>query len=172
VYRVVGCRECGALWVVADRPETTACPRCGQRHRFERLHAFAETEDAAAARQARAALLADRAGLGEAFAELDDVAASQLDGVGVPDDEYLAASGLDPEAVAEAGARATAGPARPPSRRAAVLDALDALDRPTEAEVVAYAADRNVPVERVPDLLERLVRAGEVSESGGRYRRL
>lgn len=171
MYRVVGCRECGALWVVADRPETTACPRCGKRHRFERLHAFAETEDAAAARQARAALLADRVGLGEAFAELD-VTAGALDAAGVPDDEYLTGSGLDPEAVAEAGERATAGPTRSPNRREAVLAALAALDRPTEAEVVAYAADRNVPAEAVPDLLERLVRAGEVSESGGRYRRL
>lgn len=169
MYRVVGCRDCGALWIVADQPETTACQRCGTRHRLERLHAFAETEDEAAARQARAALLADRAG--ESIEGLDDVTASQVD-IAVPAEAYLEESGLDPDAVEAAGERATAGPTRSRSRREMVLDALDTLDRPTEAEVVAYAADRDVPAEAVSGLLDRLVQAGELSESGGRYRRL
>ncbi len=174
VYRVVGCRDCGALWIVADRPETTRCPRCGRRHRFERLHAFAEAAEEDAARQARARLLAERSGHGEAFADLDDAAtmAGRLDAAGVPDVEYLEGSGLDADAVAEAGERATSGPARAPSRREAVLDALRELDRPEEAEVVEHAADRGVPAEAASDLLARLVRAGEVSESGGRYRLL
>lgn len=172
MYRVVGCRDCGALWIVADRPETTGCPSCGTRHRFDQLHAFAETEDEEAARYARAALLADRAGHGEAFAELDDVTAGQLDSVGVDDEEYLEASGVDVDAVADAGERATAGPMRSPNRREAVIGALDALDRPTEAEVIEYATASEVPAEAVSELLDRLVRAGQVSESGGRYRRL
>lgn len=172
MYRVVGCRNCGALWVVADRPETTTCPRCGSRHRFEALQAFAETDDEVAARDARAALLAERAGHGDALADLDGATAGQLDAAGVGDIEYLEGSGLDPEAVAAAGEWAAAGPARSHGQRETVLEALDALDRPTEAEVVAYAADRDVPAEAVNDLLGRLVRAGEVSESGGRYRRL
>lgn len=146
MYRVVGCRDCGALWIVADRPDSTTCPRCGTRHPFDRLHAFAETDREADARKARAALLAERAGAVEA--------------------------GFDPGAVAEAGERASAGPGRTPNRREAVLGALDALDRPTEDEVVEYAAERGVPTEAVPAVLERLVRAGEVSESGGRYRAL
>ncbi|MFB6352820.1 MAG: DUF5817 domain-containing protein [Halobacteriales archaeon] len=174
MYRVVGCRDCGALWVVAERPETTRCPRCSKRHQFESLHAFAETEDEAAARRARGALLAERAGAGEAFEGLDDLGKpdTQLDAVGVDDAATLAAEGVDPESVADAGERASAGPARGPNRRQAVLGALDALDRPTEAEVVDYATDRGVPAEAVPALLSRLVHAGEVSESGGRYRRL
>jgi predicted nucleic acid-binding Zn-ribbon protein len=172
MYRVVGCRECGALWIVADRPETTTCPRCGKRHPFERLHAFAETEDEDSARQARAALLADRAGQGEAFAGVDDELAGQLDFEAVSEASYLEEAGLDPEAVAEAGERATAGPARSRNRRETVLAALDELDRPTEAEVVEYAAERDVPAQAVSGLLERLVEAGELSESGGRYRRL
>lgn len=174
MYRVVGCRDCGALWIVADRPETTACPRCGTRHPFDALHAFAEVEDEAAARAARASLLADRAGHGDAFGDVDDVASlgTQLDSAAVSDVEYLEASGLDADAVAAAGERATAGPGRTPSRREVVLAALEALDRPTEAEIVDYATERDVPAEAVPALLERLVHAGEVSVSGGRYRRL
>lgn len=171
MYRVVGCRDCGALWVVADRPETTTCQRCGTRHRFQRLHAFAETEDEAAARRARAALLADRAGQGDA-ADLDEATAAQLDFEAVSDATYLEQSGLDPDAVAAAGERATGGPPRSKGRRETVLAALEALDRPSEAEVVEYAVERDVPAEAVSGLLDRLVRAGEVSESGGRYRRL
>lgn len=172
VYRVVGCRDCGALWIVADRPETTTCPRCSKRHPTERLHAFYEADDEAVAREARAALLADRAGQGEAFAAVDASAASQLDFEAVDEASYLEEAGLDADEIAAAGERATAAPSRSPNRRAAVLDALEALEEPTEAEVVAYAADRDVPAEAVPPLLDRLVRAGEVSESGGRYRRL
>lgn len=174
MYRVVGCRDCGSLWVVADRPETTRCPRCGTRHRFEKLHAFAESEDEDAARRARARLLAERSGHGDAFADLDDVAtmAGQLDAAGVSDVEYLAGSGLDPDAVAAAGERASSGPARGPGRREAVLAALRELDRPTEAEVADHAAEHGVPAEAVRSVLEGLTRAGEVSESGGRYRLL
>lgn len=174
MYRVVGCRECGALWIVADHPETTTCPRCGRRHPFERLHAFAASDDEDAARQARARLLAERSGHDEAFADLDDVAtmAGQLDAAGVSDVEYLEGAGLDADAVAEAGERAGSGPARGPGRREAVLAALRELDRPTEAAVVEHAAERGVPAEAAADLLARLVRAGEVSESGGRYRLL
>lgn len=172
MYRVVGCRDCGALWIVADRPETTTCPRCSKRHPFDRLHAFAETDDEDAARQARAALLADRAGQGDAFADVDEELAGQLDFEAVSDTTYLEEAGLDPEAVAEAGERAMAGPARSTSRRETVLEALEALEWPTEDEIVEYAAERGVPAEAVSDLLDRLVRAGEVSESGRRYRRL
>lgn len=172
MYRVVGCRDCGALWIVADRPETTTCPRCDTRHSFERLHAFAETEAEAAAREARAALLADRAGQGDAFDDLDVAVAEQLDFEAIPDVSHLEAAGLDPDAVAEAGDRATAGPASGPSHREVVLRALEALDRPTEPEVIEYARERDVPGDTARSLLDRLVRAGEVSRSAGRYRRL
>lgn len=169
MYRVVGCRACGALWIVADRPETTGCPRCGTRHRFGALHAFYETEDEAAARRARAALLAERAGHGGA---VDDLDPGRLDAVGVPEEALLDASGVDVGAVAEAGERAMAGPAKAAAKREVVFAALDALERPTEAEVVGYAADRDVPPEAVSDVLAKLVYAGEVTESGGRYQRV
>ena len=45
-------------------------------------------------------------------------------------------------------------------------------DRPDEESVVDYATDRGVPAEAARDLLERLTRRGEVSESRGRYRLL
>lgn len=169
---MVGCRDCGALWIVADRPETTTCPRCGKRHPTDRLHAFAETEAEDAARRARAALLAERAGHGDAFADVDADLAGQLDFEAVADADYLEAAGLDRDAVEAAGERAVAGPARSKGRRETVLEALAALDRPTEAEVAAYAAERDVPREAATELLDKLVRRGEVSESGGRYRRL
>lgn len=168
MYRVVGCRDCGALWIVADRPETTSCPRCGRRHQFDALHAFFESTEEDAARQARASLLAERAGHGDDFDSPD----SQLDSVGIDDADFLAGSGLDPDAVAAAAERASAGPATPPAPRETVLAALDELDRPSEAKVVDYATDRDVPADVVAELLERLVQAGEVSESAGRYRRL
>ena len=172
VYRVVGCRDCGALWIVADRPESTTCPRCGTRHRTGKLHAFFEGDDEDAARQARASLLAERAGHGEAFGALDEAVAGGLDFEAVAEASHLESAGLDPDAIAEAGERATAAPARSASRREVVLGALEALEAPTEAEVVGYSADRDVPPEAVPPLLEKLVHAGEVTESGGRYRRL
>lgn len=172
MYRVVGCRDCGAMWIVAERPETTTCPRCGTRYRFEALQAFAETEDEAAARAARTALLADRTGHEDVLADLDGVTAGQLDATGVDDEADLEAVGLDPEEIAAAGDRAGTSPPRLPDRRETVLAAVEALDRPTEAEVVTYAAERDVPAEAARGQLSRLVRVGEVSESGGRYRRL
>ena len=167
MYRVVGCRDCGALWIVADRPETTRCPRCGTRHRLDRLHAFYEADDAAAARAARTALLAERAGGADRPRGPEDVEA-----VRGSEADHLEGVGIDAAAVAEAGARATSGPPKAAAKRETVIAALEALDRPTEAEVVGYAADRDVPPEAVADVLEKLVRAGEVSESGGRYRRV
>ncbi|MDZ7700672.1 MAG: DUF5817 domain-containing protein [Halobacteriales archaeon] len=172
MYRVVGCRDCGALWIVADRPETTTCPRCGKRHPTERLHAFAEVEDEDAARRARAALLADRAGQADAFAEVDADLAGQLDFEAVARGDVP--RGVGPRPRGRRGRR-RAGDRRPRpgrSRRETVLGALEDLERPTEAAVVEYAAEHDVAPEAVPPLLEKLVRAGEVSESGGRYRRL
>lgn len=171
MYSVVGCRECDALWVVEGRPETTGCPRCGTRHRFDRLRRLAETSDEDAARQARSALLAERSGHGEALAELGTYAevAEQLDDVGVTDEEYLRAAGLDPEAVE----RAAEGPGGGPTARTeVVLAALRELDAPTEAAVLEFAAQRDVPRAAARSLLVRLVEGGEVSEDRGRYRLL
>lgn len=170
MYAVVGCSECGALWIVEGRPETTSCPRCGRRHQFERLKNFVETDDEDHAREARAAMVAERGGEREAFDALGSFGEleAELDDAGVSDAEYLEGAGLDPEEVA-AAAETDDGSS---SRRETVLDALGALDRPTEAEVVAYATAQDVPEGYVREALEKLVRAGAVTERDGRYRRL
>ena len=103
MYSVVGCSECRHLWVVEGRPETTRCPRCRTRHRFETLRAFAETDTSDAAARVRSSMLADRADDGE-FLDPADIDADE---VGMSDEAFLSASGVDADAVAAAGERAT-----------------------------------------------------------------
>jgi DNA replicative helicase MCM subunit Mcm2 (Cdc46/Mcm family) len=176
MYAVVGCSDCGALKIVEGRPETTQCPRCGKRRKFEKLKKFVETDDEDHAREVRASMLANRRGEGEAFAELDSFSEmeDQVDAAGMDDDEYLEASGIDSEEVAEAAERAEnrSASTRGGSRKETVLDALRELDRPSEDEVVEFAGERGVPADYVREALEKLVRRGEVSESRGRYRLL
>ncbi|MEF8809149.1 DUF5817 domain-containing protein [Natronomonas sp.] len=168
MYSVVGCKECHALWVVEGRPETTKCPRCEKRHQFKKLKAFAETETSDAAARVRSSMLAKRADDGEFV----DPAEIDLDGVGISDEEFLTASGLDTDAVAAAGERAESGGGRSRSRKQVVHDALEDLDEPTADDVVAYAADEGVSESYVERALDKLKRAGEVTESGGVYRPL
>ena len=59
-YAAVGCAECGAVWIVDGEPTTTACPRCGKRHRFGDLRRFAESDDKDRVRDVRTSILADR----------------------------------------------------------------------------------------------------------------
>jgi len=174
MYAVVGCSECSALWVVEGRPETTQCPRCGSRRQHAKRRKFVETDDEDHAREVRASMLANRQGQGEAFAELDSFAEMdrQVETSGVDDDTYLEASGIDSDAVAAAGDRAEQGTGGGQSRTETVLSALRDLDSPTEADVVAYAAERGVPGSYTEKTLTKLVRAGEVTESGGTYRLL
>jgi hypothetical protein len=172
MYAVVGCSECTALWIVKDRPETTECPRCRTRHQFARLKSFVETDDENEARNARTALLAQRSDSENAREALDSFEAMErrAEEAGVSDEEYLAGSGIDPETVADAGEPSSGESGS--SRRETVLEGLEHLDAPTEAEVVAYATDRGVPEEYTRKALAKLVRAGEVSENGGQYRLL
>ena len=174
MYAVVGCNRCGALWVVEGRPDSTGCPRCETRHRFEKLKKFFEAPSADAAREARSRLLAERGGYDDQVDALEEFATlgETADRSGVSDEEFLRGSGIDVDAVAEAGERAESGQGGSRSRRQVVLDALDELDRPTEGAVVEYATDAGVPEGSVEEALDRLCRHGEVTESGGRYRRL
>ncbi|MFC4248696.1 DUF5817 domain-containing protein [Natribaculum luteum] len=174
MYAVVGCSECSNLWIIEGRSETTQCPRCGSRKKYEKRKKFVETEDGDHAREVRASMLANRQGHGEAFAELDSYSdlESQVDGGVVDDAEYLEASGLDVDELEAAGERDPRGSTSSGSRKEIVERALEELDRPTEAEVITYADDRGVPADYVERALEKLHRRGEVSESGGRYRRL
>ncbi|QLG50575.1 DUF5817 domain-containing protein [Natrinema halophilum] len=174
MYAVVGCGECSNLWIIEGRSETTQCPRCGSRRPYEKRKKFVETDDAAHARDVRASMLANRQGEGEAFARLDSFAALEddvADGV-VDEAEYLEESGLDVDEVEAAGDRDPRGPARSGSKKEIVKGSLEALDRPTEDEIVAYAGERGVSPEYVETALEKLMRRGVVSESRGRYRLL
>lgn len=169
---MVGCDRCSALWVVEGRPETTQCPQCRKRHRFENRKTFVETEDVDHARDVRTALLADREGAGDA-----DVAFSSLEAeteeAGMTDEAYLDAAGVDADAVADAGANANidvGGSGSSRSRREVVVDALRELDRPSEAEVVEYATEADVPARYVREALSKLVERGAVTETRGRYR--
>ena len=135
MYAVVGCRECDALWVVEGQPGTTGCPRCGKRHRFDRLRTFAETDDEDRAKQARAAILAERSGHGDAFADLADFADMEaaVDDAVVPDEEYLGGAGIDVDEVEAAGdgarrGQGAGGASRPETVKAALRD----LDAPTK----------------------------------------
>ena len=174
MYTVVGCPDCGALKIVDGRPETTKCPRCGRTSQFKKLRDFYRTEDVDAAREVRARLLADRSDHGDAyddlgtFSELDEDA----DSAGMSADEFLERSGLDANAVAAAGDRAEGGTGSSMNRKEAVETALRDLDRPTEDEVVDYAADHDVPADYVRSALDRLTRRGHATETDGRYRLL
>jgi len=175
MYAVVGCGDCSALWVVADRPDTSRCPRCGTRHRYDLLREFVTTDDEDHAREVRASMLANRSGEGDAFAELDSFNALEDDAMdaGMDDATFLDAAGVDAEATAAAGERAERGAGGSgPSKRETVLAALRDLDDPTEDDVVAYAADRDVGAEYVRRSLEKLRRNGEVAVDSGVYRLL
>jgi len=167
VYRVVGCRDCRALWVIEGRPETTQCPRCRTRHPVDRLRAFARADSADEAREARSRLLADREDrtLDDDFETLGRAAMD----AGPDEETYLEASGVDSNAVADAAEHDAGGSA---SRREVVLDALRELDAPTADDVADRAAERGVPREWTREALDRLARRGQVTRSEGRYRLL
>jgi len=172
MYAVVGCSDCHALWLLADpdAATTATCPRCGRRHQTGKLKRFATTENRETAREARAALLADAADATEAFETTPSVAEMEgdTDAAVVDDREYLDAAGIDADEVAAAGAADGASRSRPEI----VRDALRELDAPGERDVVDYATDHGVPADAAADLLTRLVRRGEATESGGTYRLL
>lgn len=176
MYAVVGCNRCGNLWLVSDPDdaETAQCSRCGKRHQLRKLRRFHETADREAARQARAALLAQKGDADDSFAEVDSVAEmeAQLDSVGVSDEEFLAGSGIDPDAVADAAESATEGSSGSRSREEIVRDALREIDEPTVEAVVDYASEHGVPADVARELLDRLRRHGEVTARGETLRLL
>jgi hypothetical protein len=175
MYAVVGCPECSSLWVVEGRPERSRCPTCKTTRKHEKRKEFVTTDDPDHAREVRASMLAARQDHGDAFAELDSFAEleDRLDAAGVDDETYLEGSGVDTGAVAAAADRAAEGAgAGGESRREVVLEAVRDLDGPDEDRVVGYARERGVAPEKTREALAKLVRAGEVSRSGGRYRPL
>jgi hypothetical protein len=173
MYAVVGCSDCSMLWVVEGRPETSQCPRCGTTRQYAKRKQFVTTEEEDHAREVRASMLANRQGHGDAFAELDSFTEmeGQIDGAGPSDEEYLERSGVDADAVAEAG-EAAMDSGGSTSRKERVREAVRELDEATEDAVVDYAAERGVDAEYARKTLEKLVRAGEVTENRGVYRLL
>jgi hypothetical protein len=173
MYAVVGCNNCGAVWLLSDpdASDSATCPTCGTRHRTAKLRRFAESEDRAEARQVRAAMLARKRGESEAFADVAHASdlADAAEEAGVDDRAYLEASGLDADAVEAAGERETKGSR---SRKEVVLDGVEEAEEATAEAVVGYAVDHGVPAEAARDLLERLTRRGDLTESRGVYRRL
>ena len=170
MYAVVGCEECHALWIVEGRPETSQCPRCGKTRSYDKRRQFVTTDDEDHAREARSSMLAARQGHEEAFAELESFAELDrlVDEAGIDDETYLEQSGIDAEAVAEAGDHDSTSR----TREEIVREALRELDDPTAADIVAYATERGVSAEYTERALDKLARAGEVTESRGTYRLL
>ncbi|QLG63115.1 DUF5817 domain-containing protein [Halorarum salinum] len=174
MYAIVGCSDCGAYWLLSDPDgqDSATCQRCGTSHGTRKLRRFYESEDRAAAVQARAKLLAEKRGDGDAFeaagTAADHERAVEEAGRMVGDREYLEGSGLDAEEV-EAAGDVSGGGSR--SRDEVVRDALREGNS-TEDAVVEYATQYGVPAEAARDLLDRLRRRGEVSESRGEYRLL
>ena len=171
MYAVVGCGECNALWIVEGRPETSQCPRCGTTRAFEKRRQFVTTDDEDHAREVRASMLAARQGHGDAFAELDSFAEldDRIEDAGVDEETYLRESGVDPDEVQSVAPDESSGST---SREAVVREALRELEEPTESDVVTYARRHDVPASYTERALEKLLRAGEVSENRGVYRLL
>ena len=174
MYAVVGCNECAAMWLLTDprTSDSANCPRCGKTHQTAKLKRFFESEDRDAAREARAALLAKKRGDSAAFAEIDHISELEraVDDAGVGDREYLEGAGIDADAVSEAGARAEGGGSNSRSRTEILRDAVRSVDEPTADDIVEHASERGVPADAARELLTKLTRRGELSESQGRYR--
>lgn len=170
MYAVVGCTECQSLWVIEEGSDTATCPRCGKRHRTDKLRHFAEATEADDAREARAALVVNRRDAGDAAPSFGDLEAS-IEAEVVEDEALLEAAGIDPEAVAEAGERASGGGGSR-SKREIVLDAFEAHDEPTAVEIREYAGAHGVSREYVDRALRKLEGRGEIVETAGGYRRL
>lgn len=170
MYAVVGCSSCSALWMLEGRQETARCPQCGTTHQYAKLKKFVQTDDADHAREVRASMLASRGGHADAFAAVDSFAdlESQVEAPVVDDEQYLEGSGLDANEIAAVDDPGEGSK----SRREIVLEAVERCEEPTHESIRSYATDRGVSADYVDRALEKLVRGGELTESGGRYRRL
>lgn len=170
MYAVVGCSECGTLWIVETGAATARCPRCRTRHRTAKLRSIATCEDADRARELRSRLLADRAGHTESFSSVESFADLEeiAERPAVDDATYLTAADIDPAALEESIED------EPPrrSRSEIVLEAIDRVEDPTREAVVAYATDRDVPEAFAERVLDRGLADGIVTIADGRFRRV
>ncbi len=132
---------------------------------------FYTAETADEAREARARLLADRHDTDEAVEAIESFVDLEIDAAAIDDETYLAAAGVDPDAVAAAGDRATETTGGH-SRVEIVRDAVRSLDQPDADEIRTYATARGLDEDAVEQTLTQLVQAGTVTHSGGTYRLL
>ena len=167
-YAVVGCSHCGTLWILDGGTETATCPGCGTRHTRSKLRSLVETDDVDRARTMRARLLADRTGATGSGTDLDSfvVDSDRTDTPVVDDDEYLGAAGLDAAAIAAA----TTSKSRKRSKQEIVFLAIEAVDDPTRDNIIDYTAKYGVPQDYTDRMLDRLIEAGSVTVSDGRFR--
>lgn len=75
-FSVVGCSECGGLWIVDELhfAQTAECRHCGTAHSTDNLRALAKGDDLDVVRELRSRILAERAGYAEEYGEMDDYA--------------------------------------------------------------------------------------------------
>lgn len=167
MYEVVGCRECGELWIREGDAETATCPRCGRRFTVARLRTLGSAESAEVAREIRSNLLAERAEYGGIVAGYTDIDDQQT----IDDEQYLTELGIDSDDVAEAGDRITD---TPPNRsdREIVLETIDEVDRPSRDRIADEVEAQGLSKDGVETVLDRLRQAGEVTFDGEEYRRV
>lgn len=163
MYQVVGCGECGALWLITSQPETTRCPRCGTRYATDNLRILAASDDQETARQARAQLLASRQGVDEPAGIFEAT-------VDVPNEAVdLEEFGVDPDLMTTDPDH-EAKSAR--SQRAILMAGLRDLDEPTHEEIEEFATARGISAEYVESALEKLVQDGAIRKDSDTYRLL
>lgn len=167
MYEVVGCRDCGELWIREGDAETASCPRCGRRFQVSRLRTLGSADSAEVAREIRSDLLADRASYGDIVAGYTDIEEERT----IDDEQYLTAFGIDAEEVEAVEDRiGNTGSSR--SIRDIVLDTIEEVERPSADRIAAAAAEHGLSEDGVEHALEHLHRAGELTRDGDEYRRV
>lgn len=141
---------------------------------MDSLEKFVTTTEEDHARDVRASMLAARQGEEESFATVDDFASlgERAETDVLPDEEYLAASGIDPDPVEAAGERATQENSTPLDRQTIVVEAIRSLDAPTAEDIIAVAGEGGVSEETTREVLDRLMGDGIATEQDGTYRLL
>ncbi len=171
MYSVVGCPECEAITVVADRPETTGCPRCRKRLTFEDLRVIYQSDNADEAREIRGRLLADRSGHADAFESVDSFAAleTEIEDAGLAAKAYRQLAGGGNTSPTPATARTESGSG---NRTERVKNAIRSLEQPTREAIIEHATENGVPTDAAASILEKLRQNGELTVTDGAYRLL
>lgn len=101
-FALVGCSDCSERWIVEeDDRQRLECPTCSSVKTRSKRRIIATADDRDQVAQIRSAILADRAGYGDA--DLDHYATQEIraDGPVVDDRSYLDGLGLDRETIDE-----------------------------------------------------------------------